>query len=213
MTLGIVLAGDKAPRDWRTGRAQPFDALDAKAEAIALLAAAGAPADRLQVFEAVSGIYHPGRSATLRLGPKTILAEFGELHPSTTRAFDIGAPVIAAEIYLDAIPAKRGGNAHMREAFAPPPLQAVRRDFAFLVGVGKPVDDLIRAVRSADKVAITAVKLFDVFTGTGVPEGEQSVAIEVMLQPGEKSFTDAELQAISDKVVKAAEKAGGRLRG
>jgi phenylalanyl-tRNA synthetase beta chain len=212
-TLGLLLAGDKAPRDWATGRAQPFDALDAKAEAIALLAAAGAPADRLQIFEAVSPTYHPGRSATLRLGPKTILAEFGELHPATAKAFDIDGPVMAAELYLDAIPIRRSGSDHMRSAYAPPALQAVRRDFAFLIAADKPADDLLRAVRGADKAAITAVKLFDVFTGQGVPEGEKSVAIEVVLQPAEKSFTDADLQAISEKVVAAAAKQGARLRG
>ncbi|TZG26035.1 phenylalanine--tRNA ligase subunit beta [Sphingomonas montanisoli] len=214
LTLGLLLAGDKAPRDWRTGKAQPFDALDAKAEAIAILAAAGAPVDRLQVFEAVSaGVYHPGRSATLRLGPKTILAEFGELHPAAARAFDIDGTVIAGEIYLDAIPAKRGGNDHIRVAYAPPPLQPVRRDFAFLVAADKPADDLLRAVRGADKVTIVDAKLFDIFTGTGVAEGEKSVAIEVTLQPADKSFTDADLTAISDKVVAAATKAGARLRG
>jgi phenylalanyl-tRNA synthetase beta chain len=164
-------------------------------------------------MEAVSGVYHPGRSATLRLGPKTILAEFGELHPATVKAFDMDGPVIAAEIFLDAIPVRRGGSNHMREAYAPPALQAVRRDFAFLVAADKPADDVLRAVRGADKEAIQAVKLFDIFTGQGVPEGEKSVAIEVVLQPTDKSFTDAELQAISDRVVKAAEKAGARLRG
>jgi len=213
VTLGLVLAGEKGSRDWRTGRAVSFDALDAKAEAVALLAAAGAPAERLQVMAAVSDIYHPGRSATLRLGPKTILAEFGELHPATVKAFDLDGPVIAAEIFLDAIPARRGGANHMRDAFAPPALQAVRRDFAFLVAADRPADDLLRAVRAADKDAIQGVKLFDIFTGQGVPDGEKSVAIEVILQPDAKSFTDVELQAISDRIVKAAEKAGARLRG
>ena len=214
LTLGLLLAGDRVSRDWRTGKAQPFDAYDAKAEAVALLAAAGAPVDRLQLFETVSaGVYHPGRSGTLRLGPKTVLAEFGELHPAIARAFDIPGVAVAAEIFLDAIPTKRASADHMREAYAPPPLQAVRRDFAFLVAADKAGDELLRAVRGADKAVIADARLFDIFVGQGVGEGEKSVAIEVVLQPAEKSFTDAELQAISEKIVAAAAKLGARLRG
>ncbi|TAK06773.1 MAG: phenylalanine--tRNA ligase subunit beta, partial [Rhizorhabdus sp.] len=213
VTLGLILAGDRSPRDWRSGKAQGFDAYDAKAEAVALLGASGAPVDRLQLFETVSaGVYHPGRSGSLRLGPKTVLAEFGELHPAIARAFDIEGTAVAAEIFLDAIPAKRGVAGHMREAYAPPALQAVRRDFAFLMAADKAADDLLRAVRGADKAAIVEARLFDVFVGPGVAEGEKSVAIEVVLQPAEKSFTDAELQAISERIVAAAAKLGARLR-
>ncbi|MGC6328437.1 phenylalanine--tRNA ligase subunit beta [Rhizorhabdus sp. FW153] len=213
LTLGFLLAGDRTARDWRTGKAQPFDAFDAKAEAVALLGAIGAPVDRVQLYEAqASGIYHPGRSGSLRLGPKTLLAEFGELHPAIAKAFDIDGVVVAGEIFLDAVPAKRGGSDHMRDAYAPPSLQPVRRDFAFLMAADKAGDDLLRAVRGADKSAILEARLFDVFQGQGVPEGEKSVAIEVVLQPSEKSFTDAELQAISERVVAAAAKAGARLR-
>lgn len=214
LTLGLLLAGDRSPRDWRGGKAQGFDAFDAKAEAVAMLAAIGAPVDRLQLFETVSsGVYHPGRSGSLRLGPKTVLAEFGELHPSVARAFDIDGTVVAAEIFLDAIPVKRASSDHMRDAYAPPALQAVRRDFAFLVSADRAADELLRAVRGADKAVITDARLFDLFQGQGVGEGEKSVAIEVVLQPAEKSFTDAELQAISEKVVAAAAKLGARLRG
>lgn len=212
-TLGLVLAGERRPRDWRTGKPQPFDAFDAKAEALALLAAAGAPVDRLQVMEPVSAVYHPGRSGTLRLGPKTVLAEFGELHPATIKAFDIEGPVVAAEVFLDVIPARRASSGHMRSAYAPPALQVVLRDFAFLVPEALPADDLLRAVRGADKAAIVDARLFDIFTGAGVAEGEKSLAVEVTLQPGEKSFTDEELKAIADRIVKAAEKLGAKLRG
>ena len=210
-TLGLVLAGERSPRDWRTGRAQPFDAYDAKAEAIALLAAIDAPVDRLQVMEAVSGVYHPGRSGTLRLGPKTVLAEFGMLHPLTARAFDIEGPVAAAEIFLDAVPQKRAAG-HMRSAYAPPALQAVTRDFAFVVPADLAAEALLRTVRGADKAAIVDVRLFDVFTGQGVPEGQKSLAIEVTLQPGAASFTDADLAAIADRIVQAAGKLGAALR-
>jgi phenylalanyl-tRNA synthetase beta chain len=122
-TVGLLLAGTRAPRDWRTGKAQLFEAYDAKAEALALLAAAGARTDNLQALTGASGVYHPGRSARLCLGPKNVLAEFGELHPATLKAFDLAGPVVAAEIFLDAIPSRRGGAGHMREAYAPPALQ------------------------------------------------------------------------------------------
>ena len=211
-TLSLVLAGDRDGRDWRSGRARGFDAYDAKADAIAILAAAGAPVDNLQVLGGASGIYHPGRSARLCLGPKTVLAEFGELHPATLKAFDLDGPAVAAEIFLDAIPAKRGASGHRRSAYAPPALQAVRRDFAFLMPADANADGLLRAVRGADKGAIVDVSLFDVFTGQGVPEGQKSLALQVTLQPGEKSFTDEELKAISDRVIAAATKAGARLR-
>jgi phenylalanyl-tRNA synthetase beta chain len=212
-TVGIVLAGSRAPRHWRTGKAQGFDAYDAKAEALALLAAAGAPVDNLQALGGAAGVYHPGRSARLSLGPKNALAEFGELHPATLKAFDLeGASVVAAEIFLDSIPQKRDGSGRMREAYAPPALQAVKRDFAFLVAAETAADTLLRAVRGADKQAIASVSLFDVFTGPGVPEGQKSLAIEVTLQPSEKSFTEEELKGISEKIVAAAGKAGAALR-
>ncbi|MDB5693615.1 MAG: phenylalanine--tRNA ligase subunit beta [Alphaproteobacteria bacterium] len=209
--LGLVLAGDRKPRDWRGGKARGFDAFDAKAKALAILAAAGVPVDNLQTLGGASGVYHPGRSGRLCLGPKNALAEFGELHPSILRAFDLDGPVAAAEIFLDAIPQKRASG-HMREAYQPPALQAVTRDFAFLVAGDAPADALLRAVRGADRQAIAAVRLFDVFTGEGVPAGQKSLAIEVTLQPGEKSFTDEDLKAISDRILAAAAKAGARLR-
>ena len=210
-TLGLVLAGAAGGRDWRTGKGRAFDAFDAKAEAVAILAAAGAPVDNLQALRNAANVYHPGRSARLSLGPKNALAEFGELHPALLRAFDLSGPVAAAEIFLDAIPQKRGSG-HMREAFAPPALQPVTRDFAFLLPIEAPADALLRAVRSADKAVITGVRLFDQFSGQGVPEGQKSLAVAVMLQPAEKSFTEAELKAISDRIVAAAGKAGAQLR-
>ncbi|HEV2078929.1 MAG TPA: phenylalanine--tRNA ligase subunit beta [Allosphingosinicella sp.] len=210
-TLALVLAGERSGRHWRSGRAQGFDVYDAKAEALAILAAAGAPVENLQALPGASGAYHPGRSARLSLGPKNALAEFGELHPAMLKAFDLDGPVVAAEIFLDSIPQKRG-TGHMRSAYAPPALQAVKRDFAFLVPVETPADQLLRAVRGADKAAIADVNLFDVFTGQGVPEGRKSLAVEVTLQPGEKSFTDDELKAISDRIVASAGKLGAQLR-
>jgi len=211
-TVSFVLAGEKSPRGWRSGKAQPFAAFDAKEELLALLAAAGAPVANLQNMGEASAAYHPGQSGTLRLGPKTVLAEYGVLHPGLARQFGLTGTVVAGEVFLDAIPPKRKTGA-LRPPYAPPALQAVKRDFAFIVPHAVEADALVRAVRGADKKSIVDARLFDVFTGPGVDEGHKSLAIEVTLQPGEKSFSQEELDAISAAVVKAAQKLGGVLRG
>ena len=207
-TLGLVLAGDRRARGWQTGKAQGFDAFDAKAEALALLAAAGAPVENLQVFGEAGDAWHPGQSGTLRLGPKTVLAAFGIAHPTLVKAFDVSGEVATVELYLDAIPAKRGAG-FMRAAYAPPALQAVRRDFAFLVPADVAADALARAVKGADKAAIVSARVFDLFE----KDGERSMAVEVVLQPGEKAFVEADLKAVTDRVVAAAGKLGATLRG
>ncbi len=206
-TVGLMLAGDQSPRSWQAGKAKGFDPFDAKAEVTALLDAAGAPSANLQLNMGAGGTWHPGRSATLGLG-KNILAAFGELHPRVSKALDLPAGTVAAEIYLDAIPAPRTAE-RARAAYTPPPLQAVTRDFAFMVPVELPADALVRAIRGADKAVITGARLFDRY------EGEQglSLAVEVTLQPGEKSFTEAEIADVSKKIVAAAEKLGAQLRG
>lgn len=211
-TAGIVLAGERSARNWATGKAARFDAFDAKAEAIALLKAAGVATDNLLVMDDAGAHYHPGQSATLRMGPKNILAAFGTLHPATAKAFDLDGIVVAAEIFLDAIPLKKASG-FMRPAFTPPALQAVTRDFAFLVAEDMPANDLLRAIKGTDKDNIVAVRLFDRFAGQGVPEGHVSLAVEVTLQPTDKSYSDDELKAISDKVIAAATKLGAVLRG
>ena len=212
-TLGVVLAGNRTARGWAHGKATGFDAFDAKSEAMALLEAAGAPVENLMVMDGAGDQFHPGQSATLRLGPKNVLARFGALHPRTLKAFDIEGPVMAVEIFLDAVPAKKGGGGFARAAYAPPVLQPVSRDFAFLVPAGLAASDLVRAVKGADKQSVVAARVFDVFVGQGVPEGKKSVAVEVVLQPGEKTFTEVEIKAISDKIVASAAKQGAELRG
>ena len=211
-TVGFVLAGEKQSRGWQTGKAQAFTAFEAKNEVLNLLNAAGAPVGNLQSFGGASAAYHPGQSGTLRLGPKTMLAEFGVLHPSLAKQFGLTGAVVAGEIFLDAIPAKRK-TGFMRPPYAPPALQAVKRDFAFVVDDAVEADALVRAVKGADKKNIVDARVFDVFAGPGVDEGRKSLAIEVTLQPGEKSFSQEELDAISASIVKAAEKLGGVLRG
>lgn len=207
-TLALILAGEYRPRDWQNGPAAPATAYEAKALAEAILAAAGAPTDRLAASPDAPDWLHPGRSARLTLGPKATLAVFGELHP---RLSDGLGPVVVAELYLDALPLTRAKRA--RPTYAPPALQAVTRDFAFLLADAVAADALLRAVRSADRVAITAVHLFDVFNGAGVESGHRSLALEVTLQPTAASFTEAELDALSAKIVAAAAKVGSALRG
>ena len=139
---------------------------------------------------------------------KNVLAAFGELHPRVAKELDAPAGTVAAEIYLDAIPAPRTSE-RARSAYTPPALQPVTRDFAFIVPGDLAADALVRAIRGADKALITDARMFDRY------EGEQglSLAIEVTLQPGEKSFTDAEIADVSSKIVAAAEKLGAQLRG
>ena len=208
-TLVLVLAGNKAPRAWQSGKAQAFDAFDAKAMCLELLREGGAPVDNLMVLGDAGPVYHPGQSATLRLGPKTVLASFGMVHPATLKAFDIDVPVAVAGIHIDAIPARKPGT-FARPAYAPPALQAVTRDFAFVVDAALPAGDLVRAVKGCDKANVTAVRLFDRFE---MPDGKLSLAIEVTLQPGAKSYDEAELKAIGERITSAATRLGAVLRG
>ena len=211
-SLAIVLAGERAARGWNTGKAAPFDAFDAKAEALALLAEAGAPVENLMVMGEAGAQFHPGQSATLRLGPKTVLARFGMLHPATLKAFDLSGPVAVVELFLDRLPARKSVGGFARAVYAPPALQAVTRDFAFVIGLDRPAGDVVRVVRGADKANIVGVRVFDDFKGQGVPEGMRSLGIEVTLQPVEKSYDEAALKAIADRVVAAVVKLGGSLR-
>ena len=206
-TLGLLLAGDRSPRAWQSGKAQGFTAFDAKAEVIALLESAGAPTSNLQVFPDAGPTWHPGRSARLGLGPKTILAVFGELNPNLTRSLGAPSGAVAAEIYFDEIPASRSSG-HARSAYSRSPLQAVTRDFAFIVPAEMMADNLLRAIRGADKAAIASARLFDRFESS---DG-LSLAFEVTLQPVDKSFTDEQIGEISKRIVAAAEKLGARLR-
>ncbi len=207
-TLGMLMTGDSVARAWQSGKAAGFDAYDAKAEVLALLEAASAPVGNLQLFMDAGETWHPGRSARLGLGPKVVLAAFGELHPRVAKALDMPTGTVAAELYLDAIPAPRSSE-RARPAFVPPALQAVVRDFAFLVPTDLAADALLRTVRGADKGAITAARLFDRYDG----EQGLSLAVEVTLQPGDKSFTEAEIGEISARIVAAAAKLGATLRG
>lgn len=211
-TIGLLLSGEQSARSWQAGAASKYDAFDAKAEVMAILKAAGAPVDKLMDFGEAGIHYHPGQSGTLRLGPKKILAAYGALHPNATKALGLKSSAVGAEIFLDAIPLKKKSG-HMREAFAPPALQSVTRDFAFIVDADLPSADLVRAVKGADKKLITGARLFDLFEGPSVGEGKKSLAVEITLQPQDATLTDEDLKAVSDKVVANASKLGAALRG
>jgi phenylalanyl-tRNA synthetase beta chain len=208
-TAALILAGEARARGWQSGGALAFDAFDAKAEALAALAAAGAPVDRLSVVPPVDPWWHPGRSGRLVLG-KVALADFGVLHPASLAAFDIRGVVAAVELYLDALPPPRGRKA--RGAYAPPALQAVTRDFAFVADDSLAAEALVRAASGADKALISSVRVFDRYAGERLGAGKISLAIEVTLQPTTATLTDTEIEAVSAKVIAAAAKLGAVLR-
>ncbi len=205
----LVAAGLRAgntPRHW-AAPARPADAFDAKADLWATLAALGVPMDALMVSaDAVPGFYHPGRSGLVRQGPKTVLGSFGELHPRVLAALGMTGPVAAFALNLDAVPEPK-----RRRHAAPelPPLQPVRRDFAFLADLGVTADAVLRAARGAERTLIAGVSLFDVYAGETLPEGKKSLAIEVEFQPRERTLTDAEIEAACQKVISAVVKATG----
>jgi phenylalanyl-tRNA synthetase beta chain len=209
-TISALLA-PRPPRRWD---GQKPDALfDLKADLLALLDELGAPA--LQVVQGQSSAWwHPGRSARLQLGPKTVIAEFGELHPRVLKTLDAQGPLYGFELNLDALPEPKKKAIKTRPPLELSPLMPLTRDFAFVVGAGVPAGDLVRPILGADKQLIADARAFDVYQGAGVPEGAKSVAVEVTVQPRDKTLTDAEIEALSAKVVAAAEKAvGARLRG
>ena len=211
----LSLAGMRraeSPRDW--AGAQEITALTAKADAIAALAAMGANTDNLQVMEAVGSYWHPGRSASLRLGPKNVLASFGELHPRALKSLGIEGRVVAFEIAPDNIPAPRKKTASKaKSALTLSDLMPVHRDFAFVVDEAVKSGDILKAAKGADKQLITNVSLFDVYRGKGVDEGQKSLAIDVTLTPKDATLTDTDIEAVSAKIVEKVMKAGGRLRG
>jgi phenylalanyl-tRNA synthetase beta chain len=207
---GGLRAGRIGPRDWRVKPGEP-DLFTAKEDALAALAAAGAPIDNLQVSGEPPAWFHPGRAGVLRLGP-AVLGHFGELHPEILDAFDVKGPVAAFEVFLDAIALPRGGRT--RPLLTLSVFQPVDRDFAFIVDRDVSAETLLRAARGADRKLVTDIRLFDVYEGKGLPDGKKSLAIAVTLQPQDATLTEAEIEVFSARLVAAVEKAtGGTLRG
>ncbi|QEX20329.1 phenylalanine--tRNA ligase beta subunit [Hypericibacter adhaerens] len=201
--------GQTGPRHWRD-RPRAVDAFDAKADALALLTALGAPVENLQVTADAPAWYHPGQSGQFRLGP-TVLARFGALHPRVTKGLDLEGAAVAFEVMLDTIPQPKAKAGPQRPPLKASAYQPVERDFAFLVASDVPADKLIRAVKSAEKALIQSVSLFDLYEGDRIEAGKKSVAISVTLQPSDRTLTDAEIEQVSAKIVAAVTKATGAV--
>jgi phenylalanyl-tRNA synthetase beta chain len=197
-------------RHWSTSAA-PADAFDGKADALAALAAAGAPVEKLQIVPGGPAFLHPGRSATIQLGPKLVLGWFGELHPTTLEALDVEGALAVSEVYLDRVPKPKARATLSKPKLELSPFQPVTRDFAFIVDRGLLAEAILRAAEGADKDLISKVDVFDVYEGKGVEAGKKSVAIAVTLQPREKTLTDEEIDAVAKKVVTEVTKRTGAV--
>ena len=207
-TAGLAGAG----RDW-SGHAAPVGVFDAKADAIAALEAIGVPAERLQFETPASDWYHPGRSGRIKMGPKTVLAEFGEFHPRVLKSLDLNGAYAGFEVFLDEAPEPKRKPTRTKPVLQLSSFQPVRRDFAFVVPSEVEAIKLVRAAEGADKKLIGEVRVFDIFEGAALGEGRKSIAIEVTLKPAERTLTDEDLDAVSNKIVAAVTKAtGGTLR-
>jgi phenylalanyl-tRNA synthetase beta chain len=197
---------DGSGRHWQA-KAEKVGVFDAKADLAAVLDALGVDIDKVQLLSDPAIWSHPGRGGRIALGPKVTLGWFGELHPAWAAELDIDGPLVAFEIDLDALPEPRKKATKTKPALDLSALMPLSRDFAFVVDEAVAAGDLTKAVAGADKALITQARVFDVYRGPGVAEGSKSVAVEILLQPREKTLTDAEIEALSAKVVAAAEKA------
>lgn len=195
------------------GGGKPVDVYDAKADALAVLEACGLPMGNVQVEPGAPAWYHPGRSGTIKMGPKVILGYFGEFHPKTLEALDVTGALAGFEIYVDAVPEPKKKATRTKPALELSPFQMVRRDFAFVVDRTVEAGAIVKAAGSADRKLITGVNVFDVFEGASLGEGRKSVAIEVLIQPVEKTLTDDDFDALTKKIIANVEKStGGVLR-
>ncbi len=204
---------DGAGRFWGEA-AETVDVFDAKADAFALLEALGVPTGGLQIVPGGPAWFHPGRSATLQFGPKGVIGAFGEIHPRTLEALDVKGPMVAVEIILDRLPPPKAKPTKVKPKLVLSDFQPVERDFAFVVDEAVPAQDVLKAAQAAERNLLADLTVFDVYRGTGVPEGKKSVAIAVTLQPVEKTLTDAEIEAVAGRIVaEVTKKTGATLRG
>jgi phenylalanyl-tRNA synthetase beta chain len=199
-------------RQW-TKKDGEVDAFDAKADALAVLAAAGASAQALQIVPGGPPWFHPGRSGTLQIGPQNVLGHFGELHPSALEGLDAEGPLVAFEVILERIPEPKAKGTRAKPALELSLFQPVERDFAFVVDRKVKAADLVRAAASADRKLIGGVTVFDIYEGPGIEPGKKSIAIAVTLQPRDKTMTDAEIEALAAKIIaEVGKRTGGVLR-
>jgi len=199
-------------RHW-SKRDGDVDAFDAKADALAVLTAAGAPSSALQIVPGGPAWLHPGRCGTIQIGPQNVLGHFGELHPSALEALDAEGPLVGFEVILERIPEPKLRATRAKPALDLSPFQPVERDFAFVVERNVKAADILRAAQSADRKLITSVSVFDLYEGKGIAPGQKSIAIAVTIQPRDKTMTDAEIEALAAKIVAEVNKrTGGVLR-
>jgi phenylalanyl-tRNA synthetase beta chain len=204
---------DGAGRHW-DGNAAPVGVFDAKADAIAALEACGAPVDRLQIESGAPDWYHPGRSGLIKLGPKLVLGHFGEFHPKTLEGLDATGPLCGFEVFVDAVPEPKAKATRTKPKLELSPFQAVKRDFAFVVDREVEAGALSKAALAADRKLITGVNVFDVFEGAALGADKKSIAIEVAIQPMERTLTDEDFEALAKKIVEnVGKQTGGVLRG
>jgi phenylalanyl-tRNA synthetase beta chain len=200
-------------RHW-SGPVAEVDAFDVKGDALAVLAAAGAPPQALQVVPGGPPWFHPGRSGTIQIGPQNVLGHFGELHPRALEALDVEGQLVAFEVILEKIPEAKAKATRAKPALELSPFQPVERDFAFVVDRAVKAADIVRATQSVDRKLITNVTVFDVYEGKGIDPGKTSIAIAVTLQPREKTLTDPEIEAVGARIVaEVGKRTGGVLRG
>ncbi|MFD2233742.1 phenylalanine--tRNA ligase subunit beta [Phaeospirillum tilakii] len=205
-------AGRAAGRHW-SGAPRPVDAFDAKADLLVAIAAAGLSPDGLVTVAEAPSWYHPGRAGTLRLGNKPV-AHFGELHPGVLAELGIKGPLVGFELFLSALPPLKAKPSRARPLLKASAFQPLERDFAFVLDSTVPAEQVLRAARNADKALIGDVTVFDLYEGSHLPAGKKSLAINVTLQPTDRTLTDEDIEAVSAKVVQAVIKAsGGELRG
>ena len=183
------------------GGGKPVDVYDAKADALAVIEACGLPMGNVQIEPGAPSWYHPGRSGTIKMGPKIVLGTFGEFHPKALGALDVSGALCGFEIFVDAMPEPKKKATRTKPALDLSPFQAVKRDFAFVVDKTVEAGAIVRAASGADRKLISAVNVFDVFEGASVGEGKKSIAIEVVIQPVDKTLTDEDFEALTGKIV------------
>lgn len=195
------------------GGGKPVDVFDAKADALAVIEACGLPTGNIQIEQGGPEWYHPGRAGTIKIGPKVVLGYFGEFHPSALEALDVSGALCGFEVYIDAMPEPKRKATRTKPALELSPFQAVKRDFAFVVDKSVEAGAIIKAASGADRKLVTSVNVFDVFEGASVGEGKKSVAIEVQIQPVDRTLTDEDFEALTLKIVAGVTKfTGGVLR-
>jgi phenylalanyl-tRNA synthetase beta chain len=212
-TYATAIRAGRSARSWRGGT-RPVDVFDAKADLAALLDVLGYDIDKLQIVAEPAAWAHPGRGGRAQLGPKNVFAGFGEVHPALVGDLDLDGPVVAFELDLDALPEPKKKPTRTKPQLQLSDLMPLSRDFAFVVDSGVTAGSILKAAQSADKKLITGASVFDIYEGEHVGPGKKSVAIEVSLQPRDRTLTDEEIEAVSSAIVAAVGKAtGGTLRG